>query len=298
MRAHLAALALALTAATALAPNPAAADPTFRLCTGYDTGNYFRAGHLMKKVATGVPVDVVATQGSLDNLARMSAGTCDGAFVQADALLVYSARNAQALSGLERAGILYSEDAHLLCNRRAGIGRVTELTKDSTVAVGPDGTGARTTWDAFVLADKKRYGPVQVDPRSGVRALSAVSDGAAVQCLFYVGAPGSTFMKGDASAQGDRLVLAATDDWDMGGVAKDSRGKPVYGYGEIPAGTYPRLQPGGTLYGTKPVKVITVDALFVASATWISANEAAYDRVLRAFTAAGPAIKALAAPAN
>ncbi len=45
-----------------------------------------------------------------------------------------------------------------------------------TVAVGPDGSGARTTWDAFVLADTARYSVVGTDARSGVRALSAVAE--------------------------------------------------------------------------------------------------------------------------
>lgn len=287
-----------LAAGIAFAAVPARAEPTFRLCTGYDTGNYFKAGHVLKRSSTGVPIEVVPTQGSLDNLGKLLGGQCDGAFVQSDALLVFSSKNGQSLSGLERAGVLYQESAHLLCNRSAGIGRITDLTKTTTVAVGPDGTGARTTWDAFVLADKKRYAPVQVDPRAGVRALSAVSDGSQVQCLLYVGAPGASFMKNDAAALGDRVVLVGTDDWDMGAVAKDGQGKAVYGYGEIPAGTYPRIQPGGTLYGTKPVKTVTVDALFVASSAWIGANEPAYDRVLRAFSGAAPAIKALAAPQN
>ena len=284
--------------AALLATSAHAQAPNYRLCTGYDTGNYFKAGHLMKKVSTSLPIEVVQTQGSLDNLSKILGGECDGAFVQSDAMLVFAAKKAQAISGIERAGILYQENAHLLCNRTAGISRVTDLTKDNTIAVGPDGTGARTTWDAFVLADKKRYAPVQVDARSGVRALSAVSDGSAVQCLLYVGAPGVSFMKDDASAMSDRVVLVPTDDWDMGKVAKDGRGKEVYGYGEIPADTYPRIQPSGTVYGTKPVKTITVDALFVSSTAWIEKNEASYDKVLRAFTAAGPAIKALAKPGS
>lgn len=287
-----------LVAGLAFAGTSAQAEPGFRLCTGYDTGNYFKAGHLVKRTSTAVPIEVIPTQGSLDNLSKLIAGQCDGAFVQSDAMLVFSSKNAQSLSGIERAGVLYQEQAHLLCNRHSGVGRITDLTKASTVAVGPDGTGARTTWDAFVLADKKRYAPVQVDPRSGVRALSAVSDGSQVQCLLYVGAPGASFMKNDAAALGDRVVLVGTDDWDMGAVAKDGQGKGVYGYGEIPAGTYPRIQPGGTLYGTKPVKTVTVDALFVTATGWIGTHEAAYDQVLRAFTAAGPAIKALAAPQN
>jgi TRAP-type uncharacterized transport system substrate-binding protein len=293
---------IAYTAATAVAfaslfgVTAFAQQPAFRLCTGAEAGNYFRAGHLLKKVTNAASIDVLQTQGSLDNLDRLVKGTCDGAFVQSDALLVYSSRNAQALSAVERAGVLYQEHAHLICNRGADIGRVTDLTKKHTVAVGPDGTGARTTWDAFVLADKKRYQPVNIDTRSGVRALSAVADGSQVQCLLWVGALGASYLRNDAQGQGDRIVLVGTDDWDMGKVAKDGRGKEVYGYSEIPSGTYPRIQPGGALYGTKAVKTITVDALFVTSVRWIEQNERAYDGVLRGFAAAKPAIADLVAP--
>lgn len=292
---------LAYTAATALAfaslfsVTAFAQQPSFRLCTGSEAGNYFKAGHLLKRVSN-VKIEVTPTQGSLDNLDRVVKGECDGAFVQSDALLVYSNRNAQALSTIERAGVLYQEHAHLVCNRGSGVDRVTDLTNKHTVAVGPDGSGARTTWDAFVLADKKRYAPVQVDTRSGVRALSAVADGSQVQCLLWIGALGSSYLKNDAQSQGDRIVLVGTDDWDMGKVAKDSRGKEVYGYSEIPSGTYARIQPGGTLYGTKAVKTITVDALFVASVKWIDANASAYDAVLRGFSAAKPAITDIVTP--
>lgn len=285
-------VALLVSCATTRAAEPT----TFRLCTGSEAGNYFRAGHVLKSKATNLKVEVVATQGSLDNLDKVIAGQCDGAFVQSDALLVYSARNAQSLSAIERAGVLYQEQAHLICNRQAGIKRVVDLTKANTVAVGPDGSGGRTTWEAFVLADKKRYAPVQIDTRAGVRALSAVADGSQVQCMLWVGALNASFMKTDAQAQGDRIVLAGTDDRDMTTTAKDARSQPVYAYGEIPAGTYPRIQPSGTLYGTKALGTIAVDALFVTGLPWVNANERAYDGLLRAFAAAKPQIQTLAQP--
>lgn len=294
LRFTLLAAASALTVLAAASAN--AQQPTFRLCTGSDAGNYYKAGHILKSKLTNVKLEVVPTQGSLDNLDKVTKGECDGAFVQSDAMLVYSSRNAQALSSIERAGVLYAEHAHLVCNRGSGVERVTDLTKKHTVAVGPDGSGARTTWDAFVLADKKRYAPVNIDTRSGVRALSAVSDGSQVQCLLWVGALGSSYLKNDAQQNGDRIVLAGTDDWDMGKVAKDARGKEVYGYSEIPSGTYARIQPGGALYGTKAVKTITVDALFVANVAWIDANSGPYDRVLRGFAAAKPAITDIVTP--
>jgi TRAP-type uncharacterized transport system substrate-binding protein len=297
MKKMLLSTAAMLVAALMSAPAMAAgAAPAFRLCTGNAALNYFKAGHYFKQASTSVPIEVIESKGSLDNLDKVTAGECDGAFVQADSLLVYSAKNAKAISSLERAGVLYQEHAHLLCNRNASIGRIVDLTKSHTIAVGPEGSGSRTTWDAFVMADKKRYAPVNIDVRSGVRALSAVADGSQVQCALVITALNSSFIKGDAQQLGDRIVLAGTDDRDMKGVAKDPRGQPVYSYGEIPANTYPRVQPSGVVYGTKSVDTIAVDAIFVANQDWINANERSYESLLRAFSAAKPNILNLVQP--
>jgi TRAP-type uncharacterized transport system substrate-binding protein len=275
-----------------------AAEPThFKLCTGNQALNYYKAGHLFKKQSTSVIVDVIETKGSLDNLDKLSSGECDGAFVQNDAMLVYSQKNASAISGMERAGVLYQEQAHMLCNRGPNLGRMVSLTKDMTVAIGPDGSGSNTTWAGFVMADKKRYGVVNTDTRSGVRALSAIADGTQVTCMLVITALNSSFMKNDAQQLGDKLVLVGTDDRDMEHT-KDARGKTIYDYGEIPADTYPKIQPSGSVYGTKAVETIKLDAIFVASTKWINDHDADYDKLLRAFAAARPEIGKLAQPTN
>lgn len=92
------------------------------------------------------------------------------------------------------------------------------------------------------------------------------------------------------------FFYAGTDDRDMTKNAEDSRGQPAYTYGEIPSGTYPHIQPSGSLYGTKAVPTIQLDALFVSNVSWINANERAYDGVLRAFAAAKPAIVDMVTP--
>ena len=288
-------LILSAIGAMSMIASAQAADP-FRLCTGNGALNYFKAGHMFKAASTSTPIEVIETKGSLDNLDKLSAGQCDGAFVQSDAMLVYSSKNAKAISGMERAGVLYQEQAHMICNRKLDLGRMVNLNKSHTVAVGPDGSGARTTWDAFVLADKKRYSVVNTDARSGVRALSAVAEGTQVQCALVITALNSSFMKNDAQQQGDNVVLVGTDDRDMTTVAKDSRGQNVYSYGEIPSGTYPKIQPSGAVYGTKPIGTIQVDAIFVANTDWINAHESDYDKLLRSFAAAKPQIAKLAQP--
>jgi len=289
-------LLLAAIAALAMTSVAHAEPETFRLCTGNGALNYFKAGHMFKAASTSVKIEVIETKGSLDNLDKLSNGQCDGAFVQSDAMLVYSSKNAKAISGMERAGVLYQEQAHMICNRKLDLGRMVNLNKSHTVAVGPDGSGARTTWDAFVLADKARYSAVNTDSRSGVRALSAVAEGTQVQCALVITALNSSFMKNDAQQQGDNVVLVGTDDRDMTKTAKDDRGNAVYTYGEIPAGTYPKIQPTGAVYGTKAIGTIQVDAIFVANTNWINNNETAYDKLLRSFAAAKPQIQKLAQP--
>jgi TRAP-type uncharacterized transport system substrate-binding protein len=269
------------------------ASPTFRLCAGIDGGNYFKAGNELKKKLQSV--EVIETKGSMDNLARLSAGQCDGAFVQSDALMVFADKNARSIASIERAGVLFNEQAHLLCNRNAGISRIVDLTKNNTIAVGPDGGGAQTTWEAFKLADKKLYPPVQTDNRSWTRALAAVADGREIQCLLWIGALHTPFIKVDAQQHAERVVLVGTDDRDMAKSAKDGRGKTVYSYGEIPSDTYKRIQPS-SIFSTKTVDTIQVEALFVGSIAWINANEKAYDQVLKSFAAAKPSITKLVEP--
>lgn len=297
MKRLLLALAMFAISAAAYGQQAPAAGPThFRLCTGASTLNYYKAGQYLKKHSTSVPIDVIETKGSIDNLDHLIAGDCDGAFVQADAMLVYANRNAKSISQIERAGVLYQEQAHMLCNRKANLGNISYLTKDMTVAIGPDGTGAHTTWDAFVLANKARYGGVRTDERSGQRALAAVSDGTDVTCALVITALNSAFVKEQAQKLGDNIVLINTDDSDMPKVAKDGRGQPVYKYSEIPADTYPKVQPSGTVYGTKKVGTIAIEAIFVASTGFISGHEKEYDKVLSAFSNAKPDIAKLAEP--
>lgn len=276
----LAVLAGAAMALGSVAAQAQTAKPNFRLCTGGDKGNYYRVGKILEKRTSAVNVQVIPTDGSLDNLNKIVRNECDGAFVQSDSLLVFSAKNADAISTIERSGVLYPEYVHLVCNRNSGIERITDLKKNHRIAIGSEGTGANTTWAAFVQADPKRYKEVGTDDRSENRAIAAVSDGSEVQCSLFVAGLGSSYMKTTVSNSGKNVVLVGTDDWDMGKVAKDGRGKSVYNYMEIPAGTYPKIQPSGMAWGTKPVKVITVDALFVGNLNWIKANSKAFNGVL------------------
>lgn len=273
----------------AVGANAQPVKPSFNLCTGGESGNYFFAGNVVRKHSTSVSVNVVETRGSIDNMERILAGQCDGAFVQTDALRVYGDKNPRIISSIERASVLYEEYVHLLCNRDAKLGRVTDLTTKHTVAVGPDGSGSAVSWQSFVAADKKKYGAIPTDPRSGVRALNAVADGTQVQCMLFTSALKPSLVVNDAAPLSKRIVMVPADDRDFGD-AKDQRGRRIYNYREIPANLYGDLQPSAALFGTKAVDTVAVEAVFVVSTAWIDQYERSYDSLLRAVIAARPEI--------
>lgn len=286
-------LIAAATIGLSVATSAQAADK-FRLCTGNAKLNYYAAGQHLKRHAPGI--DVIESKGSLDNLDKVTAGECDGAFVQSDALLVYSSKNAKAISALQRAGVLYQEQANLICNRKAYTSaRMVDLNETYTVAVGPEGSGANTTWAAFVMADKKRYGKVRTTDATGTLALSMVSDGSEAQCALIITALNAPFLRNEAPQYADSIVLVGTDDRDMANGAKDARGQQVYTYGEIPAGTYKGIQPSG-MFGSKAVNTIQVDAVFVANRDWIAAHSSEFEKVLQGFANAKPDIAKLVQP--
>ncbi|MCA1379520.1 TRAP transporter substrate-binding protein [Bradyrhizobium sp. BRP05] len=279
----------------AAAATPASAGEKFRLCTGNAKLNYFAAGQHLKRHAKDV--EVIETKGSLDNLDKVTAGECDGAFVQSDALLVYSQRNAKAISALQRSGVLYQEQANLICNRKAYTSaRMVDLNSNFTVAIGPEGSGANTTWAAFVAADKARYGKVRTSDLTGTLALAAVADGSEVQCALIITALNAPFLKAEGPKYADSVVIVATDDRDMTKNAKDTRGQAVYTYGEIPANTYKGIQPTGMFGGSKAVDTIQLDAVFVANRDWIAAHQGDFEKIVDGFANAKPDIAKLVQP--
>jgi uncharacterized protein len=258
-----------------------------RICTGGEAGNYFFAGNVISKNARSLSIDVVTSQGSVENLDRMLDGSCDAAIVQSDALMVYAGRNPRILPVVERAASLYTEVVHLICNTNAKISNIKDLNNTHVIAVG-DGTGTAITWEAMSNTDRDTYGKIVVDTRSGLRALNAAADGTDVTCSLFVSGLGSSLIKNDAQTLGDRLNLVVVDDPRFV-ATKDARGRDVYSFVDIDAKRYPRLAQSGW-FSNKDTRTIGVDAVFVISTDWIKKNERAYDGLLRAVNASLPEI--------
>lgn len=283
----------AACAAAIASPLPAAAQapaaPTFRLCTGAETGNYFFAGNVVAKQAgSAAKVTVIPTTGSTQNLDGILSGSCDAAFVQNDALRVYSAKNPRILPAVERSAVLYSEAVHLICNRGAKLGSVMDLKPEHRVAVG-DNTGSTVTWDSMVMAAKDTLGKVPTDPKAGIRALNSAADGAELTCVLQVAALNAPLFTQDAQRLSDQLVMVPIDDKTLA-EQKDAKGRPIYSFVEIPSGTYKGLMPSGW-FSAKAIRTLAVDAVLVVSTSWADSNQRAYEAVLRAVNASMPDIK-------
>jgi TRAP transporter TAXI family solute receptor len=259
--------------------------PKLRICTGGEQGNYYWAGNHIDVQAKGaLKIEVVSTKGSMENLEKIASGDCDGGIVQSDAFVVYQKNNPTAEMKLERSGVLYPELVHLMCNKKAGISKISKLTVKHTVAIGPIGSGSAVTWQGFRLADPERYGKVRTVPLSGERALAKVADGTDVQCMMFTAGLKTQFVSEIAGAYADRVELVPTDDRDMKDI-KDN-GAQRYEYSEIPSRMYKLndcMRCG--------VDTIAVQALLVVNTAWVDENEKQYNKLLEAVRAALPGIR-------
>lgn len=258
--------------------------PTFRMCSGKQGGMYDAAANTLKKYAIQVNTTITNTTGSMANIDAIVNGTCDGGWVQRDALTVASQKNGAVISSMDVAGDLVTEYVHAVCNRSLGLSKVWQLTKDNTVAVGDAGGGTWVSWESFRIASPKTYKDIKLDPlnRSGVRALKAVESGE-LSCMIHVSALGAPLLTSSAQPLAGKIQLIRTDDSDLLAI-KNNKGQPLYSLGALNGNTYKQLMPEGTIYGYKDVGALGIQSVLVVSSKWIDANERQYDNILNALT--------------
>ena len=255
-----------------------------RICTGGEKGNYFYFGSILAKEVkpAGLNIEVISTNGSLDNLRKMEAGECDMAVVQSDAWTVYRNSNSNSALDLERIGIIFDEYVHLICNKDSGIEDIGDLGKSNVVAIGPNGSGSWTTWQGLVYADKTQggdaYSQIQTNALNGSRAINAVVDGTETQCLLYVASPKTSYMNGisELASKTGSLVMAEVVDKDFNDTV-DHKGKSIYETAEIDNSWYKGF---GYWSNTDTVKV---SAILFSNVKWAEENSKDYEIVSDVF---------------
>ena len=210
---------------------------------------------------------MVATAGSWENLQVVADGTrCQAAIVQGDAIVAFTRTHGGEARQIRRAMPLYREYAHVICNRKSGIGDAYDLMADNkhALAIGADGSGSWITEQNWAALNKD-FARVPLLPEGGQIAAGDVADGAGPACMLFVAGLGSLAMNKIDAGYGDALALVpATGRLFRNAV--NERGDPLYEMEDIPAGTYAHLQPRGLFGGSKAVEVPTVRAVLVVNA--------------------------------
>lgn len=235
---------LPLAFAVLVAPMAQAAT-TLRLCTGSPGKTYIKVGAKLAELARSMTmgqleIEVLPSQGSIDNINRTLAGECDGFIAQGDALAFFAAKvDPSVTEKVEVIGSLYEELGMLLCHRRTGIGDLDEVG-DGTVAAGTFGSGSFATMVVLQQNFPDLYGRIRLYPAGGFEGALAVLDGKA-DCLFEVIAPKSDFLQvlNDNERTGSQLYFAEIDNSDLEDVTIG--GKKVYRIVTFDDELYPNL---------------------------------------------------------
>lgn len=234
----------------------------FRIGTGSTGGTYFPIGGLIATGIShppgsrpceaggscGVPGLIAAaqsTQGSVDNVAGVAAGTLESGLVQADiAFWAYHGQGPYSRTGpieeLRAIANLYSESIHIVVRRDANIETIKDLG-GKRIGLGAEESGTRVDAGIVLAAHgltENDISGVLVGPVRGADLLRADE----LDAFFFVaGAPTNVITD---LAESIAIDLLSID----GETAEEIIAKyPFFAPGEIPTGVYEGVGPVATL---------------------------------------------------
>jgi TRAP transporter TAXI family solute receptor len=246
-------------------------DKTTILAGGPPGGAYAGVAEVIARSLSGRDhgVAAVATEGSLDNLARLRTGSVDLALVQSDlAALAHSGQGAFAgqrpMTGLRALASLFPEALHLVVRADAGIGHVRDLA-GKRVDIGLPGSGTRVHARAVLSTAGLTANDLTEAREEGLAAaLKALEAGRLDAFFTTVNAPAPQIQR--LAAKG-RIRLLSLDE---ATVAALRREEPYLVASRLPLGTYPGVP--------EPITTVAVAALL---ATTDDLPADTVDRVLR-----------------
>jgi TRAP-type uncharacterized transport system substrate-binding protein len=256
----------------------------FVICGGAEGGRYITvASDIGQFVGDVVAPKVEVTKGSMENLARISAGTCDAGISQRDAIAVQQARDPNFKLSIETAATLYAETIHFLCPKNSGVTKLStirEKPEGIVLFVGSQNGGSHITWEN-IAKNIKALEKVPTVFIGGQRAITAVTEGRyehggqiVVPCMIWVGGVGAQLMK---DADDVRITLIDLDLGEIGDI-KDRFGKPAYTKIGINTSEYAYLD---DLHMFGSVVSYTTDAVFLVLTSWADEHEVQYNQLLK-----------------
>jgi TRAP transporter TAXI family solute receptor len=177
------------------------------IATGTPEGTYYQIAQDIKQIAEneGIPVEIIQTNGSFDNINLLGLEKVDLAILQLDVLKVTSdAMQAKAgfnvLKEIKVILNLYFEEIHVI-TKIDGIRSLSQL-EGKKVAVGPERSGSALTADVLLAAYDLRVEKFFDAPND---ALQKLERGELDALIFVGGAPVPAFEKLDPSFRFVRL---------------------------------------------------------------------------------------------
>ncbi len=255
--------------------------PTLRVCTGEQSGAYFRitAGLLAPGTNT-VNMVAVTTHGTGEILENLANGKCDAGFVQGDGYWNYVETHQTDNLPFTRVFSPFKEEVHLVCNEN-GPKTIANLTSKNQVWF-PAKSGAAQTWKNFVGEDSK-YGEIKTILNTPSMAINSYEEGMLKvtddvnSCAMFVAAEGASTMMSniDKGAQTTKSVLIDIEDGSLNDTT-DPSGKVVYAFSDI--SSYKGLLRKGGCYGycSGDVKSLAMNADFLIANDWKKNNSAQY----------------------
>ncbi len=171
------------------------------IATGSQEGTYYKIAQDIKQIAEkeGIPIEVISTNGSFDNINLLGAGTVDLAIVQLDVLKFVSEimQKEADFNVFEQAKVvlnLYLEEIHVI-TRNEGLLSLYQL-EGKKVAVGPQRSGSALSAEVLLAGYDLRVQAVFDAPND---ALGKLKSGEIDAMIFVGGAPVPAFENLDDS---------------------------------------------------------------------------------------------------
>ncbi len=197
------------------------------IATGSAEGTYFKIAQDIKPIAEkeGIPLEVIQTNGSFDNINLLAAGKVDLAILQLDVLRFVTEimRKETGLNVLQEAKVvlnLYPEEIHIIAKNPA-IKTVKDL-QGKKVAVGPEKSGSALTAEVLLAGFDLHIDRVFEAPEEAIKRIAA---GNLDALIFVGGAPVPAFRNLD---NGFHFVT----------IPADSGLEQIYPKKKIPASVY------------------------------------------------------------
>lgn len=168
-----------------------------KICTGTASSGYARFSKTLSD-SLKLRVTNIATNGSIDNLDKLSKGYCDMAFAQSDT--VTNDNLATALT-LDKKEVLL-----LVCNNNSGVNNYVDLTDIHTIYVGSDQTGSQYTFNN--LAKQGFFNPLSIKNHRPTIEAAKLVETEDKSCLFAVDTWDAPYIMGlDASKKAQLVAI-------------------------------------------------------------------------------------------